>query len=151
MGYYILYHTFKGQIFQGWGNGISSLLCQLFPWSVWSVPSHSVIFEAFSTPWTISCQASLSMGSPRKEYWSGLPYPAPGDVSDPGIEPKFLEAATSAGRLFTAVPPESTWKCRSHRRLGLTLGLEDPLEEEMALHSSILLGAIPWTEESSRL
>ena len=39
------------------------------------------------TPWTIACQAPLSMGFSRQEYWSGLPFPSPGDLPDPGIEP----------------------------------------------------------------
>ena len=71
--------------------------------------SSSVIFESFSTPWTIPRQAPLSMGSPRKDYWSGLPFPPPGDLSDPGIEPKSAVAPALAGRLFAAEPPESTW------------------------------------------
>ena len=41
----------------------------------------------FVTPWTVACQAPLSMGFPRKEYWSGLPFPSPGDLPDPGIKP----------------------------------------------------------------
>ena len=40
-----------------------------------------------STPWAAACQALLSMGFPRQEYWSGLPFPSPGDLPDPGIEP----------------------------------------------------------------
>ena len=39
------------------------------------------------TPRTVACQASLSMGFSRQEYWSGLPFPSPGDLLDPGIEP----------------------------------------------------------------
>ena len=39
------------------------------------------------TPWTVACQASLSMGFTRQEYWSGLPFLSPGDLPDPGIEP----------------------------------------------------------------
>ena len=39
------------------------------------------------TPWTVVCQAPLSMGFSRQEYWSGLPFPSPGDLPDPGIEP----------------------------------------------------------------
>ena len=39
------------------------------------------------TPWTVARQASLSMGFPRQEYWSGLLFPSPGDISDPGIKP----------------------------------------------------------------
>ena len=41
----------------------------------------------FATPWTVSCQAPLSMGLSRQEYWSGLPFPSLGDLPDPGIEP----------------------------------------------------------------
>ena len=44
--------------------------------------------QLFSTPWTATCQAPLSMGFPRQEYWSGLPFPSPRDLPDPGIEPK---------------------------------------------------------------
>ena len=41
----------------------------------------------FATPWTVAYQASLSMGFSTQEYWSGLPFPSPGDLPDPGIEP----------------------------------------------------------------
>ena len=41
----------------------------------------------FVTPWTVACQASLFMGFSRQEYWSGLPFPSPGDLPNPGIEP----------------------------------------------------------------
>ena len=41
----------------------------------------------FATPWTVAYQAFLSMGFSRQEYWSGLPFPSPGDLPDPGIEP----------------------------------------------------------------
>ena len=44
----------------------------------------------FATPWTIAHQAPLSMGFSRQEYWSGLPFPSPGYLPDPGIEPRFL-------------------------------------------------------------
>ena len=42
----------------------------------------------FATPWTVAYQAPPSMGSFRQEYWSGLPFPFPGDLSDPGIKPR---------------------------------------------------------------
>ena len=42
------------------------------------------------TSWTVACQAPLSMGFSRQEYWSGLPFPSPGNLPDPGIEPKSL-------------------------------------------------------------
>ena len=41
----------------------------------------------FATPWTEACQASLSMGFSRQEYWSGLPFPPPGGLPNPGMEP----------------------------------------------------------------
>ena len=41
----------------------------------------------FATPWTVAYQAPPSMGFSRQEYWSGVPFPAPGDLPDPGIEP----------------------------------------------------------------
>ena len=40
------------------------------------------------TPWTVASQAPLSTGFSRHEYWSGLPFPSPGDLPDPGIEPR---------------------------------------------------------------
>ena len=42
----------------------------------------------FVTPWAVACQAPLSTGFSKQEYWSGLPVPSPGDLPDPGIEPK---------------------------------------------------------------
>ena len=43
--------------------------------------------QLFATPWTVAYQAPPSMGFSRQEYWSGLPFPSPGDLPDPGIEP----------------------------------------------------------------
>ena len=51
--------------------------------------SHLVVSDSLSeTPWTIARQAPLSMGVSRQEYWSGLPFPSPGDLPDPGIKPR---------------------------------------------------------------
>ena len=44
--------------------------------------------QLFATPWTVARQVSLFMGFPRQKYWSGLPFPSPGDLPDPGIEPR---------------------------------------------------------------
>ena len=44
--------------------------------------------QLFATPWTVAYQAPLSMGFSRQEYWSGLPFPSPGDLPNPGIEPR---------------------------------------------------------------
>ena len=45
--------------------------------------------QLFVTPWTVARQAPLSMGFSRQKYWSGLPFPPPGDLPNPGIKPKF--------------------------------------------------------------
>ena len=48
--------------------------------------SPSVVSDSLLPPWTVPCQAPLSMGFSRQEYWSGLPFPSPGHLFDPGIE-----------------------------------------------------------------
>ena len=57
----------------------------------------------FAALWTVTWQAPLSMGCSKKEYWSELPFPPPGCLSNPGIEPASPELA---GRFFTTEPPE---------------------------------------------
>ena len=54
------------------------------------------------TPWTVVCQVSPSVGFSRQEYWSGLPFPSPRDLPDPGIEPK---SPALAGEFFTTELP----------------------------------------------
>ena len=54
--------------------------------------------NSFATPQTVACQAPLSMGFPRHEYWSGLPFPSPGDIPDPEIE---LMPPAFAGRFLS--------------------------------------------------
>ena len=46
------------------------------------------LFRLFETPWTVACQVPLSMGFSGQEHWSGLPFPFPGDLPNPGIEPR---------------------------------------------------------------
>ena len=57
--------------------------------------------QLFVTPWTVVHQAPLSMGFHRQEYWSGLPFPSPGDLPGPGIEPIF---PTLTSEFFTTEP-----------------------------------------------
>ena len=66
-----------------------------------SVTSDSV------TSWILARQAPLSMGFSRHEYWSGLPFPSPGDLPDPGIEPQPLRFPALAGGFFTT---NATWE-----------------------------------------
>ena len=58
--------------------------------------------ESFATPWTVVLQAPLSMGFPRGEYWSGLPFPSPGDLLDLAIE---LASLALTDGFFTTEPP----------------------------------------------
>ena len=58
-------------------------------------------FHLFETLWTSACQAPLSMGFYRQEYWNGLPCPLPGDPPNPGIKPESLISPVLAGRFFT--------------------------------------------------
>ena len=53
-------------------------------------------------PWTVACQAPLSMGFSRQEYWSGLPFPSPGGLPNPGIEPRSPALEADA---LTSEPP----------------------------------------------
>ena len=62
------------------------------------VQSLAQLCPTLDTSWTVVSQAPLSMRFPRQEYWSGLPFPSPGDLPDLGIEPV---APTMAGRFFT--------------------------------------------------
>ena len=61
--------------------------------------------QLFATSWTVACQAPLSMEFSRQEYWSELPFPPPGDLPDPGIEPTSLASPVLAGGFFTTAPP----------------------------------------------
>ena len=58
--------------------------------------------QLFATAWTVASHAPLSMEFSRKEYWSGLPFPSPGNVPDPGIKPMSLVSPPLAGRLFAS-------------------------------------------------
>ena len=78
--------------------------------SLWSPGTRSFVelvqslsrVRLFETSWTVAHQPPLSMGFSRQEYWSGLPFPPPGDLPEPGIEPV---SPASAGGFFTAEPP----------------------------------------------
>ena len=65
----------------------------------------------FVTPWTVAHQAPLSVGFSRQEYWIGLPFPPPGDLPDPGIEPTSLAFLALAGGFFTT---NATWEAPSN-------------------------------------
>ena len=74
--------------------------------------------DSFANPWSIACQSPLSMGFPRQEDWSGLPFPSPGDLPDLGIEPA-PPALTC--RFFTTEPPGNVSLQNSNRQVGSTM------------------------------
>ena len=87
-----------------------SLLTELQekPWaSMWILINSTVLcvsrfgyVQLFVTVFTVACQALLSMGSSRQEYWSGLPCPHPGNLPDPGIKPESLMSPALVGGFF---------------------------------------------------
>ena len=85
--------------FGGWFSSVQSLC------SVW----------LFETPWIGPSRFLLTMGFPRQEYWSGLPFPSPGDLPNPGTE--FMSPAL-AGRCFTTGPTREAQFHRVRDRIG---------------------------------
>ena len=71
--------------------------------------------QLLATPWTVACQAPLSMGFPRQEYWSRLPFPPPGDLPHPGIKPV---SPALAGGFFI---PESPRKLQNDAHKSLCI------------------------------
>ena len=69
------------------------------------VLSCSVVSDPFETTWTVARQAPLTMEFSRQEYWSGLPFPLPGDFPKSGIKPTSLTSPALAGRLFSTEQP----------------------------------------------
>ena len=82
------------------GDGQRSLVC-CGPWS--RRVGHDLATEL--TDWTVAHQALLSMEFSSLEYWSGLPFPPPGDLPDLEIKPASLASFALAGRFFTTAPP----------------------------------------------
>jgi len=91
IGRQILYHWATGEAHIYIGTKVYVCACML------SRFSHVL----FATLWSIACQALLSMGFSRQEYWSGLPCPPPRDLRDPGIKLLSLMSLALAGRSFT--------------------------------------------------
>ena len=73
------------------------------------VLSHFSRVRLLATLWTVAHQAPLSLGFSRQEYWSGLPFPTPGDLLDPGIESLSLMSPVLADGFF---PTSATWEAR---------------------------------------
>ena len=63
--------------------------------------------QLFATPWTVAYQAPLSIGFSRQEYWNGLPFPSPEELSDPGIKPG--SSSLQAGSLLSELQGRSLY------------------------------------------
>ena len=74
-----------------------------------AVLSHFSCVQLFATPWTIAHQTLLSMDFFRQDYWSGLPFPSPGDLPNPGIEHASPMSPALAGGFFTTSAWEVTF------------------------------------------
>ena len=92
-----------------------------------------------ATPWTAAHQAPPSMGFSRQEYWSGVPLPSP-------IGFYLIRGYPGRRAVKSSPAKQDTQETRVR-----SLGLEEPLEEEMATRSSIPAWKIPWIEEPGRL
>ena len=66
---------------------------------------HSSHVRLFVTLWTVACQAPLFVGFSRQEFWSGLLFPSPEDLPNPGIKPMSLASPALAVGFFTSMPP----------------------------------------------
>ena len=84
--------------------------------------------QLFATPWTVAYHAPPSVGFSRQEYWSGLPFPSPGDLPNPGIEPG------SPALQADALPSEPQGKTASQRK-----SMPKNAQTTTQLHSSHML------------
>ena len=104
--------------------------------------SCSVLFNSV-LPWTVACQAPLSMEFPRQEYWSGLPFPSPGDLPNPGIKPR--SPALQAEALTSEQPGKPIlWHAKS---LQLCPTLCDPVDcilSGSSIHGIFQAGVLEW-------
>ena len=81
---------------------------QVYALMKWRIKYYSLSHVwLFVTPWTVAHQAPLSMGFSRQEYWSGLPFPSPGYLPNPGIKPRF--PALQANSLLSELSGKPWW------------------------------------------
>ena len=103
--------------------------------------SHFNHVGLFVTPWTAACQAPLFTRFSRQEYWTGLPWPAPGDLPNPGIKLTSLTSPTLAGGYFT-----TSTTCEAHIIVYIYLHAQTRFVVVQRL-SHVRLFATPWTAE----
>ena len=101
-----------GRFFTLWATQIKTTVRYHFSQKVFNTQHYAVLclfshVRLFVTPWTIASQAPLAMEFSKKECWSALPFPTPGDVPNTGIKPGFLMSPALAGGFFTT---STTWQ-----------------------------------------
>ena len=89
--------------------------------------------------WTIACQIPLSMEFSRQGYWSGLSFPTPGDLCDPGIEPTSLVSPALAGGFFTT---STTWEAPPLYCFALNPLLQEQNSRMLGSSAKRLLGKV---------
>ena len=116
---YVSYYCYHQEIWYTrlkWGslamNTTHTHACMLHPFSC---------VQLFATLWTEACQAPLSMGFSRQEYWRGVSYPPPGDLSNPGIKPMSLTSPALVGRFLGS----TTWEAHETYNLALWSRLQN--------------------------
>ena len=117
----------EGQEFMGNGWALSSIqnmnqghdfLLQTLSWPCCHgvcVLSHFSCVWLFVTPWTVACQVPLSMGFSRQVHWSGLPFPLPGDLPNPGLKPTspaFCSVQSSRSIMSNSLRPHGLQHAR---------------------------------------
>ena len=114
--------------------------------------SHFSHVQLSGTLWTVACQAPLSMGWSKQEYWSGLPYPPLGDLPNPGIEPASLKSpAWQVGSLpLASLGKLKNWGASKLEELWIYT-VRIIWRVVLATLSSILVWRTPWTEEPGGL
>ena len=94
--------------------------------------SHSILSDSFATPWTVTRQAPLSKGFSRQEYWSRLPFPFPGHLPDPWIEPR------SPAWQADSLPSELPWVSKPNLLVSL------PINKDCQLIPAPQLAPLGW-------
>ena len=79
-----------------------------------------IMSSCFATPWTVAYEAPLSMGFLRQEYWSGLPFPSPGDRPDSGIDPR---SPTLQEDFFLSLCHQGSFATHGKLNFGLVSGI----------------------------
>ena len=126
----------KGIVMLPLSSAKTSTLTSSLDWGDFIILFTSVNRHVFSgvwpfvNPWTVAHQAPLSMRFSKQEYWSGLPFPSPGDLPDPGIKITSLMSPSLAGRFFST---STAWKTLSEHVSYLLLHKPDYYNRKQSL------------------